>query len=207
MLSHEPKNYALMRYDGSLILRGVAFRSSRAEPFGESFLRKAISHLLVGDIAAVREAYLAALDRLRRRELPTRDVSSRVRLTKTPAEYLAAREGRRELPYEAMLAGGRTSWTIGDRVRIYRKRNGGCGLLQESEDGQIGAGETDHRDYDVNHYSRLLRQAFATRLSCAFTPDDYEAVFADPDQMSLFMPSMTTIRTVLETKEQAVGRS
>src|SRR6266536_3272778 len=76
MLSHEPKNYALQRYDGSLILRGVAFRSSRAEPFGEVFLRKAITHLLAGDIGGVREAYLAVLDRIRRRELPTQDVSS-----------------------------------------------------------------------------------------------------------------------------------
>ena len=40
MLSHEPKNYALLRHDGSLILHGVAFRSSRAEPFGEAFLRR-----------------------------------------------------------------------------------------------------------------------------------------------------------------------
>ena len=31
MLSHEPNNDALLRYDGSLILHGVAFRSSRAE--------------------------------------------------------------------------------------------------------------------------------------------------------------------------------
>ena len=118
MLSHEPKNYALLRYDGSLILHGVAFRSSRAEPFGEAFLRKAIRHLLVGDVPAVREAYLAALDRLRRRELPTRDISCRVRLTKTPAEYFAVRESRRELPYEAMLASGRTSWSVGDRIRV-----------------------------------------------------------------------------------------
>ncbi|HLY18319.1 MAG TPA: ribonuclease H-like domain-containing protein, partial [Bryobacteraceae bacterium] len=103
MLSHEPKNYALLRYDGSLILHGVAFRSSRAEPFGEAFLREAIRHLLMGDVAGVREAYLSALNRLRRRELPTRDVSSRVRLTKTPAGYFAVRESRRELPYEAML--------------------------------------------------------------------------------------------------------
>src|SRR5262249_10925919 len=29
MLSHEPKNYALLAYDGELLLRGVAFRSSR----------------------------------------------------------------------------------------------------------------------------------------------------------------------------------
>jgi DNA polymerase elongation subunit (family B) len=44
MLSHEPKNYTLLRYDGSFILHGVALRSSRAEPFGEAFLRKAIRH-------------------------------------------------------------------------------------------------------------------------------------------------------------------
>jgi DNA polymerase, archaea type len=205
MLSHEPKNYALLRYDGSLILHGVAFRSSRAEPFGEAFLREAITHLLVGDVPAVRETYLAALDRLRRRELPTRDVSSRVRLTKTPAEYFAVRERRRELPYEAMLASGRTSWSVGDRVRVYRKRNGGCGLLEESEDGQVDRDDVDRRDYDVDHSARQLRQTFASRLVCAFTPVDYEAVFADPDQMTLFMPAVTTIRTVLETKVQAVG--
>jgi DNA polymerase elongation subunit (family B) len=203
MLSHEPKNYALLRYDGSLILHGVAFRSSRAEPFGEAFLRKAIRHLLTSDVGSVREAYLATLDRLRRREFPTRDVSSRVRLTKTPAEYLAVRESRRELPYEAMLAGGRKSWSAGERVRVYRKRNGGCGLLEESEEGPGSA--ADPRDYDVEHYARQLRQTFASRLACAFTREDYEAVFADPDQMSLFLPAVGEIRTVLERKTEALG--
>jgi DNA polymerase elongation subunit (family B) len=200
MLSHEPKNYALLRYDSSLVLHGVAFRSSRAGPFGEAFLRKAIKHLLVDDIVGVRETYLAALDRLRLRDLPTRDISSRVRLTKTPAEYFAVRESRRELPYEAMLATGRKSWRVGDRIRVYRKRNGECGLLEESEDGQVGMSNCDDRDYDVDHYARQLRHTFASRLSCAFSPADYEAVFADPDQMSLFIPAVTTIRTVLEKK-------
>src|SRR6185436_13109367 len=46
MLSHEPKNYALLPYDAPLVLRGVAFRSSRNEPFGERFLRRALEHLL-----------------------------------------------------------------------------------------------------------------------------------------------------------------
>jgi hypothetical protein len=167
MLSHEPKNYTLMRYDGSLVLHGVAFRSSRAQPFGEAFLRKAIKHLLVGDIVGVREAYLAALDRLRLRDLPTRDISSRARLTKTPAEYFAVRERRRELPYEAMLASGRRSWSVGDRIRVYRKRNGGCGLLEESEDEHVGMSNRVDRDYDVDHYARQLRHTFASRLSCA----------------------------------------
>ena len=200
MLSHEPKNYALLRYDGSLVLHGVAFRSSRAEPFGEAFLRKALSHLLLDDVTGVHEAYVAALDRLRRRELATREVSSRVRLTKTPAEYFAVRESRRELPYEATLASGRRSWNIGDRIRVYRKKNGGCGLLEESDDGDVGRSKVDNRDYDIDHYARQLRQTFASRLACAFSPADYEAMFSEPDQMSLFMPAVTAIRTVLEKK-------
>jgi hypothetical protein len=64
----------------------------------------------------------------------------------------------------------------------------------------------DHRDYDVDHYARQLRQKFASRLACAFVPADYEAVFADPDQMSLFMPTVTAIRTILETKVQGFGQ-
>jgi len=190
MLSHEPKNYALLAYDGTLLLRGVAFRSSRAEPFGEAFLRRSIGRLLAGDAAGVRDAYLAALDALRRRELPTCDVSSKVRLTKTPARYLETREDRRELAYEAMLASGRTSWSVGDRVRVYRTKSGSGGVVEE--DGGI-----DRRDYDVEHYARLLRDTFASRLARAFTPDDYAALFADPDQLSLFTPPVTTIRTIL----------
>ena len=107
------------------------------------------------------------------------------------------------MPYEALLASGRKSWSVGDRIRVYRKRSGGCGLLEESEDGPVGMTGPEERDYDVDHYARQLRQTFAVRLACAFTPDDYDAVFADPDQMSLFMPDLTTIRTVLEKKSEA----
>lgn len=201
MLSHEPKNYALLGYDGSLLLRGVAFRSSRAEPFGETFLRRAIIRLLVGDVAGVREVYLGALDSLRRRELPTYDVSSGVRLTKTRAEYLAVRTTRRELPYEALLGAGRTAWSVGDRIRVYRKKSGTAGLVEESED-PISPPPGDPRDYDVDHYARVLRETFAARLACAFSPADYDAVFADPDQMSLFAPPVATIRTTLHQKSQ-----
>ncbi len=197
MLSHEPKNYALSRYDGTLVLRGVAFRSSRAEPFGEAFLRHAIGRLLAGDIPGVRESYLATVAALRRRELPTHDVSSRVRLTKTPAQYQDSRETRRELPYEAMLASGRTSWRIGDRVRVYRTKTGTGGVVMESDGEAIGTGSRDARAYDVDHYVRLLRDTYAARLARAFSPDDHAALFADPDQPSLFTPSFTTMRAIL----------
>ena len=195
MLSHEPKNYALLGYDGKLLLRGVAFRSSRAEPFGETFLRRAVSRLLKGDVPGVRDIYIQTLDALRRREFPAFDISSRVRLTKSPAEYRFTREERRELPYEALLAAGRTNWTVGDRIRVYRTSSG-CALVEK--DGVA-------RDYDVEHYARVLRGTFAARLERAFSLQDYEAVFDDPNQLSLFAPPIESIRTVLSPAENLEG--
>lgn len=190
MLSHEPKNYALLSHGGRLTLRGVAFRSSRAEPFGEAFLRRAIGCLLRGDVAGVRSAYLDTVALLRRRELPTREVSQRVRLTKAPDEYATTRGARRELSYEALLAAGRESWRVGDRVRVYRNPRGE-GRLVPGED------DADPRDYDVDHYQRLLRETFAARLERAFLPGDFATVFADADQLSLFGADLSTIRPVL----------
>jgi DNA polymerase elongation subunit (family B) len=197
MLSHEPKNYALLGYNGELVLRGVAFRSSRAEPYGEHFLRRAIGRLLVDDIVGVREVYLETLDALRQRSLPTREVSSRVRLTKSPDEYMASRESRRELAYEALLAARRTRWRVGERVRVYRARNGMPALAPELEDDDASVDGADPRDYDVEHYARLLRETFAVRLARAFTPEDFAVVFANPDQLALFTPPVSSIKSVL----------
>jgi DNA polymerase, archaea type len=199
MLSHEPKNYALLDYDGTLLLRGVAFRSSRAEPFGERFLRRAVGLLLNDDVAGVREVYLETVAAVRRRELSTYDVSSRVRLTKTPARYHAMRETRRELTYEAILASGRTSWATGERVRVYRTDSGSGNIVSEPDRIDAGSEPADRRDYDVEHYVRVLRDTFAARLARAFTPDDYAAVFADPEQPSLFASGLGAVRPTLTT--------
>jgi DNA polymerase elongation subunit (family B) len=197
MLSHEPKNYALLTYGGALVLKGVGFRSSRAEPFGEAFLRRSLPRLLAGDVAGVRGVYLESVLALRRRELPTYDVSSRVRLTRTPEEYLALRDSRRELTYEALLASGRTTWSVGDRVRVYRAEAGYGRLFTDPDEEESGPGRRDARDYDVEHYVRVLRDTFAARLARAFTPGDFDAVFADPGQPSLFPGSLATTRTLL----------
>ena len=208
MLSHETKNYALLTYpsassngDGDsedaekrLLLRGVAFHSSRAEPFGEVFLRRAIACLLGGDIPGVQAAYLATADALLRRELPTLQVTTRVRLTKTPQRYLASRASRREAAYEALLNSGRTRWSRGDPVRVYRATGGRFALLADG---------TDPRDYDARYYVRLLRESFAARLVRAFTPDDFAAIFAPPEQPSLFAPPLEAIRPILTPLAEA----
>jgi DNA polymerase elongation subunit (family B) len=210
MLSHEPKNYALLTYGGALILKGVAFRSSRAEPYGEAFLRRAIERLLNGDLPGIREAYAQTVSALRHREVPTYDVSSRVRLTKTPARYLAVREQRRELTYEALLSQGRTSWAVGERVRVYRTSGGGAGLVPEAEDGGRASDARDRHDYDVDHYVRVLRDIFGERLSRALSPEHFLAIVADPNQPSLFddtLPGGGTVLTPLARSAGAVSES
>jgi DNA polymerase, archaea type len=192
MLSHEPKNYVLLGYDGKLTLRGVAFRSSRAEPFADRFLRDATARLFTDDVAGLRACFLAAIDALRRRETKTFDVSARMRLSKSRADYLATRDSRRELAYEAMLASERT-WSAGERVRVYRTRSGSGRVIDDPAD--------DPRDYDVDHYARILREQYATRFSRALAPDDFAAVFADPDQLALFTPSLADMRPVLTPVE------
>jgi DNA polymerase elongation subunit (family B) len=194
MLSHEPKNYALLGYDGTLIVRGVAFRSSRNEPFGDHFIRRALRHLLVNDVVGVRNVYLETIDGLRLRTTTTHDVSSRVRLTKSPAEYLASRAGRRELPYEALITAGREHWSVGDRIRVYRRRGGEAGLIDSGDDEAIADAR---RDYDSDYYVRLLRETYAARFARAFTGEDFAAVFADPEQWSLFSPDLATITPTL----------
>jgi DNA polymerase elongation subunit (family B) len=203
MLSHEPKNYALLTYGGGLILKGVAFRSSRAEPFGEAFLRRALERLLVGDVPGVRTAYVETVEALRRRDVTTYDVSSRVRLTKTPARYLAVRDRRRELTYEALLAAGRTTWTIGERVRVYRTETGVAALVPEGEDGSRLDDRRVPRDYDVEHYVRVLRDTFSERLSRALRPEHMLAVVADPIQPSLFDDELVSAEVTLTRLSRA----
>jgi DNA polymerase elongation subunit (family B) len=202
MLSHEPKNYALLTYDGRLILRGVAFRSSRAEPFGEAFLRRAIECLLRGDVPAVRQAFVDTVFGLRQRRLPTFNVSSRVRLTKTPDEYVAIRPDRRELTYEALLATGRTAWRAGERIRVYRTLHGAGGVVPDPDDESLPSSSfrwVDRRDYDVDHYARVLRDTFASRLERAFTPEDFTELFRDPEQPTLFLADIAAIQPLLRS--------
>jgi len=131
-----------------------------------------------------------------------RDVAMLVRLTKTPAEYASSRRARRELAYEALLAAGRTEWTPGERVHVYRDRTGRPRLAPEADEDELPL-DSDPRDYDVDHYLRVLRGSFVARLERAFSPEDFSAVFDDPEQPTLFTRPLSAIVPVLERADPA----
>ena len=208
MFSHEVKNYALLRYDGELILRGVALRSSRAEPFGERFLRHALHCAMRGDTTGLRAAFVSTVAAIRDRALPSSDLATRVRLTKSAEHYLAGRATHREPQYEALMTAGRTSWQAGERVRFYHARGNTLVWLpddrdepQPEADWEVSAGRTrtgavaeplhtqtqgDCRDYDVSYYVQLLASSYAGRLRKAFAPEDWGQIFRLEGQTSLF---------------------
>ena len=211
MLSHEVKNYALLTYDDRLIVRGVALRSSRAEPFGDRFLRHALPAALAGDTAAVRAAFIRTVEALEARALPAADVASRVRLSKTPAAYLATRDAKREAGYEALLAAGRTEWHPGERIRWYRAEGGGAVWLPDDAGARgrtadAPAGADDRRDYDVAYYRRLLVTSYAGRLKKAFTREDFAQLFRPDRQAGLFDRRLEAIEPVwVRCEGRAVG--
>jgi DNA polymerase, archaea type len=207
MFSHEVKNYALLTYDDQLVVHGVALRSSRAEPFGERFLRQALYSTMTGDVVGIRKAYLETTEALRGRAIPASEVAARVRLSKSPKVYQSTREGHTEQAYEALLAAGRAKWTTGERVRFYRAQ-GGASVWIPDEGEEIAFEEAeertaeveskkslhhtrsyevkDRRDYDVEHYLRVLVTSYASRLRKAYSSEDFEQLFRLDEQLGLF---------------------
>jgi DNA polymerase elongation subunit (family B) len=184
MFSHEVKNYALLGYDGTLTMRGVAMRSVRSEPFAERFLHAAMHHVLVGDSAALHALVQATVAELRAHRVPIADVAIRARLTKTPAAYAATRQ--REGPYEALHAAGRSAWVVGERIRFYRTVGGGYALYSADADALP--------PYDAEHYVRVLINNYAGRLRKAFAPDDFAQIMRIDGQASLFDTPLETIQ-------------
>jgi DNA polymerase elongation subunit (family B) len=192
MFSHEVKNYALLGYGGELIMRGVAMRSSRAEPFGDRFLREAMRLTMLGDVVGLHELFLRAVADLRGRRYSAADVASRVRLSKSPERYRASRQ--REGQYEAVLAAGRSAWQPGERVRYYRATGGRFVWIPDEPGIQArrAGGDAERSplaaasDYDVEHYIRVLVENYADRLRKAFRPADFAQIFRADAQLGLF---------------------
>jgi DNA polymerase, archaea type len=66
-----------------------------------------------------------------------------------------------------------------------------------SDRPETPGGQPDMRHYDVEHYLRVLKDTYASRLVRAFAPADFAALFADPDQASLFPPAYGEIQSVM----------
>jgi hypothetical protein len=132
-----------------------------------------------------------------------------MRLSKDSKTYLAKRSKHTEAQYEALLAAGRKQWRAGERVRFYRAPRGiSIWLPDEADDASPISDEeeadeveereeslfpsasapslTDRRDYDIEHYLRILRDSYAERLRVIFGAEDFSQLFRLDGQQGLF---------------------
>ncbi len=180
MLCHDIKNYALLKRDGSITLRGVNYRSSRFEPFANVFIERAVRAALENDVQQLREIFLETRHRILNRELCAKDVATRTKLKKTPLEYAQSRFKMRETAYEAM---GNRTWVKGQRIRFYRATNNRLVALPGDETTNS---EELINDYDTHHYCQQLERIYAKKLEKALTPAMHAKVFGNAAQEDLF---------------------
>jgi DNA polymerase, archaea type len=178
MLSHDIKNYALLRRDGSLLLRGVNFRSSRFEPAMQQFTERLVEAALHDQPERIQQIFLETKAQILSRALPAKALAARVRLRKTTSQYEQSRHKLRETAYEAMLDSGRT-WTKGQAIRLYKKAIG-YGILPADESQSALEFATD---YDTTHYAALLERIYAKKIENTATQEQLLRLFSSQEDL------------------------
>lgn len=197
MLSYKKKNYALLRYDGSLKFKGSSLVSRSVERFGRRFVRAAIALLLAEDIQGLHDLYLETRDRILAHDW--RDVDSFARtesLKNTVAEYradVAAGKRTKAAAYElAIQRSQQTGLPVrkGDRISYYV--TGQTAHVTTFENAKL-ADQWDPANPDENtaYYLKRLDE-FARKFDLFFSETDFRLIFS-PEDLFGFSPDGITL--------------
>jgi DNA polymerase, archaea type len=178
MLSHDIKNYGLLRRDGAVLLRGVNFRSSRFEPAMQQFTEAIVTAALHNQPQRIQQIFFDTKAQILARAMPAKLLAARVQLRKTMEQYQQSRHKMRESGYEAMLEARRT-WTRGQRIRLYKKPYG-YGILPSDESQDSAEHATD---YDITHYVALLERVYARKIEHAATSEQLARLFSSQEEL------------------------
>jgi DNA polymerase, archaea type len=164
MLSLMPKNYALKRASGDLVVRGSALRSARDEPFGRALLLGIAQALLDHRESDIAGLVRDAVERVRQGRLKVEEFSRRESIT--PKTFNA--------PANKRLANAiaERGLAVGDKVRVYQRIGGELALSEEY------AGDED-REYLVRRVADFVAR-FGT-----LAPADARAAAGEPEQLSM----------------------
>jgi DNA polymerase elongation subunit (family B) len=159
MLSLKIKTYALLTYDGRIILKGSALRSRRMEPCFRAFIDTAARAFLEGKPEAAREAYFQLGERIRQRQL---DISEFLQWALMNEETMKAQPRLKRLMQRLGI-----SPRGGDRLEIY-----------ERQDGELAVRDEYAGDENLPYLLRRLHET-AARFRTLF-PSEAEFLSAFP---------------------------
>lgn len=165
MLSLKAKNYALLRGNGDLIMRGSALRSARDELFGRALMRDIVAALMNGRDESIEGIVVAAVSRIVQGTLPIDEFARRETVTSKTFNTPANRKLAQALAERGVA--------IGDKVRVYQRSDAELALAEEY------AGDED-REY-------LIRRVadFVARFGELVPVAAQRAASRDRDQLTL----------------------
>ncbi len=157
MFSYKAKNYALLKSDGSLLLKGGALKSRGLELFQRDYLERMIRLLLedrAAEIPALRDTLETAI---RERSIPIEELAKTDTLQDSLGQYQKKISGaarNRSAAYELALKSGR-DYQPGDQIKFYitgTKKN--VAVHQAAK--LLSEWRADARDENVEYYVAKL---------------------------------------------------
>jgi len=158
MFAYKAKNYALLDYDGRVIIRGSSLRSRGLERYLREFMRESIELLLAGRSGEVERLYHDYVARLRSRSLDVAWVARTETLNESLTVYRdKLRSGRRNrsAAFELALASERT-YRAGDQVSYYVSGSNRDATAY-ANCRPVSAFDPAHPDINVAYYAEKLR--------------------------------------------------
>jgi len=164
MLSLMPKNYALRRESGELVLRGSALRSARDEPFGRALVAGVARALLEHREGDITELVRDVVTRIREGRFRVEEFCRRETITPKTMNSPANRRLANAIAERGLV--------VGDKVRVYQRVGGDLALSDEY------AGDED-RDHLVRRVADFIAR-FGTLV-----PPEARAAAGEPEQLSM----------------------
>lgn len=159
MFAYKAKNYALLCYDGRLLIKGSGLHSRGEKPYLREFMRDLIERLLSGSGDTVGRLYEEYCDRLRSKTLDVVWVARVETLSDSPDSYrekVRAGTRNRSASFEIALASGRL-YRPGDQISYYVSGSGRDATAYE-QCRPVNAFDPQHPDINIPYYIEKLRQ-------------------------------------------------
>ena len=185
MLSYKKKNYALLRYDGSITYKGSSLVSRSSERFGRQFVARAIRLLLDEDIQGLHHLYLSVRRQIVAHDWDGVDSFQRTETLKTSldayernvAEGTRTRSAAYEVAKRTAEQTGRQP-RRGDRVAYYIAEGGGR-VFESARPAALW--DPRQPDEDTAAYIDRLDQVASKFLPFFETEHQFRQVFSEED--------------------------
>lgn len=200
MISYMKKNYALLGYDGIMLLKGSSLSSRSGEKFGRDFVRRGFEKLLIEDISGLHYLFTEYRDKIQNHKLEIAEFSRTETLKNSIEQYLEdVKSGKRSrsITYEIAIK-SRIRITKGDKISYYVS---GTGTSTSSYDKGKLASEWNREKPDENTHFYLKRlDEHCQKFLPFFKPQDYSMIFSTDSLFSFSTDGIVLIREIRHTE-------